>query len=126
MILTISNRPSVTVPVLSKTMASILAAFCSTVPPRTRMPRRAESADGRHHGRGRRQNQGAGAGDDQDRDRAQPVAREVERQAAGQQQRGQEVLGVAIGQPLHRGALLLGLFHQLHHARQRRLRAGAA
>ena len=126
MIFTISNRPSVTVPVLSKTTASILAAVLQhgAAAHQDAAPR--QSADGRHHGGGSGQNQGAGAGDDQHRDRAQPVAREVEGQAARQQQRGQKVLGVAIGQPLHRGALLLGLFHQLHHARQRRLRAGAA
>ena len=35
------KRPSVTVPVLSKKTVSTLAAYCSTAPPRTRMPRRA-------------------------------------------------------------------------------------
>ena len=39
--LTISNRPSVMVPVLSKTTVSILAASCMMEAPRTRMPRRA-------------------------------------------------------------------------------------
>ena len=84
-----------------------------------------QASDGRHHGRGRRQNQRAGAGHDQHRDGAQPVAREVEGEPGGQQQRRKEIARKAIRQPLHRRALLARILHQLDDARERGFGAGA-
>jgi len=81
------------------------------------------AADACRNGRRRGQHERAGAGYDQHRHRTDHVAREKEREHRGQDDGGNEPLGVAIGQALGGGLGRLGVLHQVDDLLQGRLLA---
>ena len=71
--------------------------------------------------RRRGQHQGAGTGHDQHRDAPRDIAGDPERDGRRHEDHGDEIAGIAVGQPLDRGLRRLGMFHEVNDPLQRRV-----
>ena len=80
-----------------------------------------QETDARGDRRRRGQHQGAGAGHDQHGDAPRDIAGDPERDGRRHEHQGNEIAGIAVGQPLHRGLRGLGMFHQVNDPLQRRV-----
>ncbi len=119
-----SGRPSVRVPVLSKTKWSMDDRLSSTAPFLTRMPWRGAQPGGHGNGHGGGHAEGAGTGDDEDRgaghegDLDPGPHPEEEGQGPQGEGDGDEPGDDAIGDALDGGVARLGVLHQADDAPQ--------